>query len=176
LIATKISKGVGILHKLKSYLPSKCLRLLYYTLVHPHLNYCLLTWMNTCKTNKVRLLKLQKKAVRSILHKSSKEPSLPLFKSIKILPVNELIYYRGGIFIFSHRYFMYGFAIHGHSTRTASNCRTSYSRTETSKLSLYGQTSNIWNRIPDNVKTVASVSLFRKRFFTCVLNGASLLY
>jgi hypothetical protein len=179
-IATKISKGAGILHKLKNDLPPICLRLLYYTLVHPHLNYCALTWMNTSKTNKVRLLKLQKKAVRSILHKPSKEPSLPLFKSMKILPVHEFIRYRGGVYIFKNRtinkFFMYSFTIHGHGTRNASDCYTSFNRTEISKLSLLGQTAKIWNSIPVEIRTVASVSLFCKRFFAYVLNGASLLY
>ena len=102
-ISNKISKGTGILHRVNDCLPSKCLRQLYYSFIYPYLNYCALVWMNTSKTNKIRLLRLQKKAVRSIYHKPYNEHSLPLFKRAKILPVHDLPYFRGSIYLFKNK-------------------------------------------------------------------------
>jgi len=43
----KISRSVGILSKLKYYLPEGALLKLYYSMVHSHLNYGLAIWGNT---------------------------------------------------------------------------------------------------------------------------------
>ena len=47
-LALKLSKYTGILNKLKHYLPSYILRTLYFTLIHSHLNYAILTWGYKC--------------------------------------------------------------------------------------------------------------------------------
>ena len=43
-LATKISKNVGIINRLKYYLLSRILLTLYNSLVLPYLNYSILTW------------------------------------------------------------------------------------------------------------------------------------
>ena len=40
----KISKGIGILTKLRRYLSKNVLRTLFYALVQPHIDYGLLVW------------------------------------------------------------------------------------------------------------------------------------
>ena len=44
LIEVKIAKAVGILNKLRFCFPKTTLLLLYYPLVHPHLQYALPVW------------------------------------------------------------------------------------------------------------------------------------
>ena len=56
-ISLKISRIIGILNKLKKELPIFILKLLYDTLILPHLNYCVCIWGYKCE----RILKLQKK-------------------------------------------------------------------------------------------------------------------
>ena len=62
-VGIKISRVIGIIGRLRNYLPSNILRIIYNSLILPHLNYCLLIWGydNLC-----RLHLLQKKAVRYI--------------------------------------------------------------------------------------------------------------
>ena len=50
-IATKIARGVGILSKLKHSLPKQVLRSLYFTLIYPHLTYCITVWSGTTYSN-----------------------------------------------------------------------------------------------------------------------------
>ena len=56
----KIARVIGILHKLKHSFPLKIFRLIYNSLIHPHLIYGLYLW----GFNPKRLTILQKRAVR----------------------------------------------------------------------------------------------------------------
>lgn len=119
-ICIKISKANSILQSLKDFLPSKCLLQLYYALVQPYLNYCTLTWMNTSKTNKLRLQTLQKRAIRSILHQPFREHSQPLFNKLKVLPFHQIIECRVGMYAFKHPSLVKNnHEVHHHNTRSA---------------------------------------------------------
>ena len=74
-IGNKISGVIGLLHKLKHIFPSYLLRLIYNSLILPHMNYSLLAWGAYC----YNIGLLQKKAVRVINFKS------PLAQTERIL-------------------------------------------------------------------------------------------
>ena len=65
-IGTKISRAIGLLHKLKHIFPSYLLRTLYSSLILPHMNYSLLAWDANYRSVEL----LQKKAVKVIHFKS----------------------------------------------------------------------------------------------------------
>ena len=44
LVTSKISKIVGLFYNLKNKFPLTVIHKLYYSLVYPHLNYCILAW------------------------------------------------------------------------------------------------------------------------------------
>ncbi len=68
-IANKISKSIGILNKLKHFLPVNARVLIYNSLILSNVNICILTWVYQCD----RIHKLRKRIVRIIsLRKSSK--------------------------------------------------------------------------------------------------------
>ena len=58
ILEAKIAQSVGILNKLKHFLPSSTLLKLYYALIHSHFNYGLAFWGSTYPTylNKLKLL------------------------------------------------------------------------------------------------------------------------
>ena len=58
----KISKGTGILTKLRRYLSKEILRTLFYASVQPHLDYGLLVWGSATSTN---LKPIKKKSAKS---------------------------------------------------------------------------------------------------------------
>ena len=66
----KISKGIGILAKLRNYLSKKILRTLFYAFVQPRLDYGLLVWANATPTNLKPIKKNLQKAIRKILFKN----------------------------------------------------------------------------------------------------------
>ena len=50
-IAQKIKRSIGILSKLRYFLNTKTLLSLYYTLVEPFFNYCIIAWGNAYQVN-----------------------------------------------------------------------------------------------------------------------------
>jgi hypothetical protein len=91
-ICSKISKSIYILNTAKNFLSKKALRTLYFALIHPHLLYCINISSCTSQSNSTRILKLQKKAIRTITNSNTRISTDPLFKDLNILPYNKLIH------------------------------------------------------------------------------------
>ena len=85
-VANKISKYVGILNKLKHFIPADILKTLYNSMIQSHLNYSILAWGFECN----RLVKLQKKIVRIITSSKYNAHTEPLMKQLNILKINDL--------------------------------------------------------------------------------------
>ena len=86
-ISSKIARTIGILSRLKRFLPKSVLIIIYNSLILPYLNYCLLCWGYVC-TN--RLFSLQKKAVRHITRSKYNEHTSLLFQDLKFLKMDDL--------------------------------------------------------------------------------------
>ena len=65
-LQSKITRSIGILFKLRQFMPRSVLLILYYSFVHAHLLYALLIWTSTYSTYLKRLQVLQNKAIRII--------------------------------------------------------------------------------------------------------------
>ena len=68
-VSKKISRGVGILAKLKGHMDQKLLLTIYYCLVFSHLSYGIQAWGSACQTHLSTLKVIQNKAVRIICGK-----------------------------------------------------------------------------------------------------------
>ena len=79
-ISNKISRVIGIISRLKNYIPAHILLTLYNSLILPHLYYGILMWGYH---NTERIFRLQKKAIRVISNSAYNAHSEPLFKSLK---------------------------------------------------------------------------------------------
>ena len=86
MVTNKISKVIGILNRLKHVFPQNALLSIYNSLFASHLNYGLLLW----GTHVNRVSKLQKKAVRIISNSEYLTHSEPLFKTLKLLKIDDL--------------------------------------------------------------------------------------
>lgn len=85
-MAMKLSKITGIICKLKQFLDSRIILLLYKSLVLSHFNYGILLW----GYNITRLQNLQKKIVRIISHIKFICHSEPIFKKLDILKLDDI--------------------------------------------------------------------------------------
>ena len=86
-VSNKISKACGTLSKLKHFLPSNVLLIIYNSLILPHLSYCITSWgFHNCH----RLITLQKKAVRHISHSHWAAHSEPIFKNLNVLQLHDI--------------------------------------------------------------------------------------
>ena len=85
-VTNKISKTVGILNKLRSFLPSGVLQTIYNTLILPHMIYGILAWGRHTKV----IHKIQKRAIRIIAASKYNAHAKPLFKKLNLLKACDI--------------------------------------------------------------------------------------
>ena len=85
-VSNKIFRTLGVMCRLKNFLPLHVLRILYNSLILPHLQYGILTW-GFCLG---RLEKLQKRSVRIITRSKYNAHTDPLFKSLNLLKLKDI--------------------------------------------------------------------------------------
>ena len=90
-LCLKLSKTVGILSKVRCYVSKHILVMLYYSLIYPFLTYGVHVWGLTFPTFLTQLFIIQKRAIRIISFPEPKSHSEPLFKSLNLLQLNDVI-------------------------------------------------------------------------------------
>ena len=89
-IASKVSRGMGMIIKARTYLNRKGLLTLYYTFVYPYLTYCNHIWGIIYQNNLKRLCVLQNKSVRIISGVKPRESTGPLYDYLGITKLTDL--------------------------------------------------------------------------------------
>ena len=89
IVCTNISKGIGILNKIKHF-PSNISIMIYNAIISPHFNYCNLAWGSSTDHAMIRLLCLQKRAIRLVFNADYFAHTKPLFLKLKLLNVLDL--------------------------------------------------------------------------------------
>lgn len=160
----KLNKCLWAITKLRRYTSLSTLKLVYFALAYPHLQYCISTWGGACGTTLKPLLTKQKIIVKTMLHQPYMAPSSPLFYKLGMLKLNEIYEFSIGNLMFKYRNFDNTTMtpnlstipnIHSHNTRQ-NNDLNYYFHKANSNL---GKTSftycgpNIWNTIPINIRT-----------------------
>ena len=91
-VALKISRIVGIIARLRHFVPTQTLLMIYRSLILPYLTYGICVWGHASKFLLNKLLILQKRVLRLIYFTPKNEHAIPLFIKSTILPVT-MIYF-----------------------------------------------------------------------------------
>ena len=138
-VTKKISRGIGILARLRCYLDPKLLKNIYFCIVYSHLSYGVEAWGSACPTDLEKILILQKKAVRILtgnkyfqIYGEEAAPlprSEPLFKTLEILKFDDIFKVNIAKFVYltlAHEktpvfweWFTYSHLIHNHATSSS---------------------------------------------------------
>ena len=98
-VRAKMSKGTGMISKIRYYVNKTCLLNLFYSFVQSHANYNLLNWSCT-NSSFLKPIELKfKTAVRLVTFKGKYEHTKPLFSELEVLPFGDLIRYKQGNFL-----------------------------------------------------------------------------
>ena len=169
------------INRVKYIVPNKLLLTLYYSMVYPYLNYCCIVWGGASITSISKLLILQKRSVRILSHSAYLAPSNPLFIKLSLLKFPDIYILRIAEFMYkftydllprscnnflafenlSHEYY----TRHSHILNPAS-CRTII---RFSYISVCGP--KIWNKLPENIKRLPSLNVFKRNLTVYLLNN-----
>ena len=85
-VSSKISRSLGVMSRLKRFLPTHILKHIYNSLIVPHIQYSMLCW----GSKHAKIAVLQKRAVRIITKSKYNAHSDPLFKKLNVLKISDL--------------------------------------------------------------------------------------
>ena len=159
-IASKVSRLIGIIAKLRFFVPVNTLINIYKSLILPHLTHGIVLWGQAAKCHIDKILKLQKRAIRLIYSAYYRPHAIPLFQSASILPINLL-------YIKSISILMYDISktnvppnisamftslekIHEYNTRSSSmkNFYVKYTGSDLQKRFFANTGARVWNVVP----------------------------
>ena len=174
-LCLKLSKTVAILSKVRHFVNSNILVMLYYSLIFPFLIYGVPVWCLTFPSFLTPPSIIQKKAIRIIFFSEPRSHFEPLFKSHKILNLNDVFKLQVLSFVYqwSHNllppcfsdYFKFSSSVHSYSTRQSCDGNlyvTSVNTTQYGLRSLKSTGPRLWNSLPLDITKSNSFSLFRK--------------
>ena len=103
LLASKLSKSIGIIHKSRFFLSTQSFPTLYNSMILPYLYYCNLTWGGTYKANLQRIVILQKRALRIVNNSTYDANTSPIFKELTLLKFHDTHSFQLGFLCFHSR-------------------------------------------------------------------------
>ena len=147
----KISRGIGVLSKIRHFVNRNILHQLYYSLIYPFLTFR-------------PLITLQKKAIRTITFSKPDEHSEPLFKVLEILKLTDVVTLHNAPLMYHYYYnllpssfenfFQTVASIHSYNTRLASKS-TYYINTikpNYGKFNIRFAAVKVWNHLDESIK------------------------
>ena len=91
-VSSKISQTVGLLAKLRHFVPRQIILKIYESLIYPYITNELAAWCQAAKTHINKILLLQKRALRIINLSDRRDHAIPLLTDANVLPLNFLYY------------------------------------------------------------------------------------
>ena len=162
-ISDKISKNIGVLYKIRNFVPTSILINLYYSLIYPYLTYCNIVWGGTCNNHLNKLVLLQKRAIRVISNSGYLDHTAPIFKKLNLLKLDDIHIYMLGVYMFCNHH-LFRPCVHNYATRNRGDIRKSFYRLTKCQQAVSYAGPLIWNDVPEEIKNVTSMHLFKKYF------------
>ena len=162
----KISRGIGVLSKVRYYANRNILHKLHYSIIYPFLTYGLSIWGNTYSSNFKPSIILQKRAIHTITFSKPDEQSEPLFKELEILTLTDLVILHNALFVYHYYYdllpssfanfFQTVASMHSYNTRLASKSTYYINtiKTKYGKFNIRFATVKVWNHLDNQVMNI----------------------
>ena len=157
-LLNKVSKSIGVLYKASKLLNFRCLKNIYFALIHSYINYGNIAWASSYKTGLKDIHLKQKSAMRIIFHENRLTHSRPLLKRLNALNVYQINLYQISAFMYQvkngtiPKIFQNNFSNvdHSYPTRFAVNSFQLPRSSKTSKFSILTRGPKLWNQFLSN--------------------------
>lgn len=175
----KLNRCLWAICKLRKYTTTKTLRIIYYSIAYPFLQYCISSWGGTSKSLLEPLFRKQKIIVRCILHKPYQAHSSPLFYQLNILKLEDIYKLQMGRLMQRHHKNKIVLSdsiaslslLHSHGTRSqlSRNYFIPLVHTSLGKTSFSYNGPKIWNSFPQEVRNCSDF-LFKQKLKSYLLS------
>ena len=165
--------------KLKFYLPSKAMILLYNSFILSLFSYCIITWGNCFSKHINMLFKLQKRAVRLCTGSHYLAHTDPIFKRLGLLKVADINITQTALFMFRLKniilpsqfdsMFMCNNQIHPYNTRSSDNYHLTNPRTTLTSKSIRHRGPDVWHSLPNEIKQCSFLSTFKRKLKNLII-------
>ena len=154
------------------------MKLLYFSLVCPHLTYCITVWGNAADYLLNNLLLLQKKFVRLICKTNYLAHTHDLFKNLQLLTIHDLYEFYVDLYTFKvknnlsplNRINITFSHNQVYNLRRGNDIDFQYCRTSIRKKFIAFTAIEFWTALPPYLKLITSFSLFKKTTFNFLIN------
>jgi len=146
---------------------------LYYTLIHPYLNYGTLLWGSAAQNSLKRIETLQNKALRNITKSNYNDSVLPLYEATQITPQHKLYKIHLAKLMYQHKnnllpkplqaLYTPNTETHEHNTRHRHDPHIIRHRTHLVSKTFIHKAPEFWYTLPDTVKEATSIHSFKNR-------------
>lgn len=184
-VHSKLLKFTSIFYKLRWKLSSAVLRILYFAFVYPHLLYGVEVYGNCYRSHIDKLIILNNKLLRIIQNKPMKTHVSQLYRNFDTLPLPELHQFQLLCLVHKYlhcsnklpavfsNYFTLNQDVHDYNTRSTGNLHLTRVRTLRGARNIKFKASQLWNNIPDTLKSIQTVRMFKKCLKQYLLNNNS---
>ena len=183
-LSKKLARTCGILFKVRGLLPRSILIMLYNALVLSFVQYGIIVWGQTFGSYLEPLSKLQKRAVRAISHQTFLAHSLPIFKDLKLLRIDDIFKSKLLTFVYEsinkltpvyfHDFFCTNASIHSHNTKQSARGDLFLAQRNTLQYGLRSiryTGAKLWNGLPTTIRSLPSKFLFKNHLKGYFLNA-----
>ena len=173
-ISTKISKGIGIVARLRHLVPRTTLLNIYRSLIEPYISYGLVAWGQAANAHLNKIVILQKRVLRLMYFSDYTSHSAPLFACSGILPIKMLYFKLVASLLHDienhcappniSELFTRSEQVHSYPTRfsVAGSFYVKQARTNHQLFSFSRVGAKIWNGIPPELRELRKAPFKRK--------------
>ena len=180
-VRNKVSRGTGILKKLRPHVNNDTILGLYYSFIYPYFTYCVQVWGKTYQSNLDCIVKIQKRMIRLLAGVHPLTHTEPIFFRLKILKFIDVVNYIIGIFMYKvyhqdiprvfENYYTENRNVHDYATRQVDHIHIAYAGTNRRNMTMRLQGGKVWNSIVRNkIPYNGSIYIFKREFKSFLLN------
>ena len=162
-VIAKLSRGAGILYKIKDQLPIQARISYYYAMLYPFMSYNILIWGSTYNNHMEPLVVQQKRIIRTIANAKFLDHTSPLFKKYELLKIKDI--YRFQLLVHTHKAISgneYS-TTHERNTRNRNLARPVFHQLTLTQHAVSHMGPTEWNGLPSELRDMASLKCFKKR-------------
>jgi hypothetical protein len=181
----KINRAIYTLRQMKNILDRRHLKLLYTSYIKSIIDYSCPVFSCANQATIQLIFLLQKKAIRLICGAGYRDPTGPLFKLERLLPIQLLIIYNSALFMYDYRHGLLPKIfkamgphgtwplrsdIHQHGVRNADDFFITYVHSIYLKSHPLYALPRTWNALPQELKIINGRKEFKRKLFQHLLD------